>query len=82
MLGHTCWSAPAVETVAGLLQMQHGRLHPSINIETIDPAVGDLDVCANAPVDHQIEIMLKNSFGFGGLNCCALYRRFDVNRSV
>lgn len=82
MLGHTCWSAPAVETVAGLLQMKHGRLHPSINIEELDPAVGDLDVCANAPVDHQIEIMLKNSFGFGGLNCCSLFRRFDINKSL
>ncbi len=82
MLGHTCWSAPAVETVAGLLQMQHGKLHPSINIEEIDPGVADLDVCANAPVDHQIEIMLKNSFGFGGLNCCALFRRFDASKSL
>jgi 3-oxoacyl-(acyl-carrier-protein) synthase len=76
MLGHTCWSAPAVETVAALMQMKHGKLHPSINIEAMDPAI-DLDVCANVAVDHQIEIMLKNSFGFGGLNCCSLFRRFD-----
>jgi 3-oxoacyl-(acyl-carrier-protein) synthase len=76
MLGHTCWSAPAVETVGALLQMKHGKLHPSINIEEKDPEI-DLDVCANEAVDHQIEIMLKNSFGFGGLNCCALFRRFD-----
>jgi 3-oxoacyl-(acyl-carrier-protein) synthase len=79
MLGHTCWSAPAVETVAGLLQMRGGKLHPSINIEEIDPEIGDLDVCANEAVDHQIEVMLKNSFGFGGLNCCSLFRRFDEN---
>lgn len=77
MLGHTCWSAPAVETVAGLLQMRGGELHPSINIDEIDPEIADLQVCANEAVDHQIEIMLKNSFGFGGLNCCALFRRFD-----
>ncbi|KIG15419.1 3-oxoacyl-[acyl-carrier-protein] synthase, KASII [Enhygromyxa salina] len=78
MLGHTCWSAPAVETVAGLLQMKHGKLHPSINVEQMDPEI-DLDVCANEAVDHQIEIMLKNSFGFGGLNCCALFSRFNAN---
>lgn len=76
MLGHTCWSAPAVETVAGLLQMQGGRLHPSINVEQIDPLV-DLDVCANEACEHEVQVMLKNSFGFGGLNCCSLYRRFD-----
>lgn len=78
MLGHTCWSAPAVETVAALLQMQGKKLHPSINIEQLDPEV-DVDVCANAAVDHEINLMVKNSFGFGGLNCCALYRRFDPN---
>ncbi len=73
MLGHTCWSAPAVETVAALGQMRRGRLHPSINIDTLDPAV-DLDVCADGPVDHEVRVLLKNSFGFGGTNCCALWR--------
>ncbi len=76
MLGHTCWSAPAVETVAAMLQMKHGKLHPSINIDNLDPEI-DLDVCANEAVDHQIGLMVKNSFGFGGLNCCALFKRFD-----
>ncbi len=80
MLGHTCWSAPVVETVAGLLQMERGKLHPSINIDEMDPEI-DLDVCANVAVDHQINIMLKNSFGFGGMNCCALYRRFDASKA-
>ncbi len=78
MLGHTCWSAPAVETVAAMLQMQGRKLHPSINVFNIDPEI-DLDVCANEAVDHEIDIMLKNSFGFGGLNCCALFKRFDPN---
>lgn len=76
MLGHTCWSAPVVETVAALMQMKHNKLHPSINIDEQDPEI-DLDVCANEAVDHEVNIILKNSFGFGGLNCCALYKRFD-----
>jgi 3-oxoacyl-(acyl-carrier-protein) synthase len=76
MLGHTCWSAPAVETVAALMQMKHGKLHPSINVFDKDP-VFDLDICANEAVDHQPKIILKNSFGFGGLNCCALLRKFE-----
>ena len=75
MLGHTCWSAAMVETVAGILQMQIGKLHPSINIDNIDPEV-DLDVCSNTAVDHDIQMMLKNSFGFGGLNCVSLIKRY------
>ena len=76
MLGHTCWASPIVETVGGLLQMEHGVLHPSINIDKLDPEV-DLDVCANRPTEHRIEYMLKNSFGFGGLNCCSLIKRYE-----
>ncbi len=76
MLGHTCWASPIVETIAGLLQMKHGRLHPTINIDHLDREV-DLDVCAEGPVDHQIRCMLKNSFGFGGINACSLIRRYE-----
>lgn len=76
MLGHTCWAAPATETVAALLQMRHGTLHPSINVDRLDPEV-DLDVCANRAVVHPVRTLLKNSFGFGGINCCALFRKPD-----
>jgi len=75
MLGHVCWSAPIVETIGGILQMKKGRLHPSINIDKLDTEI-DLDVCKDGPVDHKIRIMLKNSFGFGGLNCCSLIKNF------
>jgi 3-oxoacyl-(acyl-carrier-protein) synthase len=74
MLGHVCWSSPIVETIAGLLEMQHGVLHPTINIDRLDPEI-DLDVCANQPKEHKINLMLKNSFGFGGINCCTLIKR-------
>lgn len=76
MLGHVCWSAPIVESIGGILQMEHGMLHPSINIDRLDPEV-DLDVCKDGPVKHQIRMMLKNSFGFGGLNCCSLIKRYE-----
>ncbi len=76
MLGHTCWAAPVVETVAALLQMNRGILHPSINIEKMDPDI-DLNVCANEAVAQPVKCLMKNSFGFGGINCCALFRKFD-----
>jgi 3-oxoacyl-(acyl-carrier-protein) synthase len=77
MLGHTCWAAPATETIAAILQMANGRLHPSVNIDELDPAV-DLDVCADGPVAADVEVFVKNSFGFGGINCCAAFRRADA----
>jgi 3-oxoacyl-(acyl-carrier-protein) synthase len=78
MLGHTCWSAPTVETVAAVMQMKRGTLHQSINIDELDPEV-DLDVCAEGPQRFEARTVLKNSFGFGGINCCSLLRRWDDN---
>ncbi len=74
MLGHTCWAAPTVESVAAILQMNAGVLHPSINVEELDPEV-DLDICARGPVKHRTNVCMKNSFGFGGINSVSLFRR-------
>jgi 3-oxoacyl-(acyl-carrier-protein) synthase len=77
LLGHTCWAAATVETVAAILQMQAGLLHPSINIDELDPEV-DLDVCrGDQPVPHDIRYFMKNSFGFGGINCVSLFKKFE-----
>lgn len=76
MLGHTCWSAAVVETVAAILQMNNGFLHPSINIDLLDPEV-DLEVCQNKKVKHEINLMMKNSFGFGGLNSISLIKKYQ-----
>ena len=75
MLGHTCWSAATVETVAAILQMNKGELHPSINIDNLDPEV-DIDVCRNEKKKHDVNILLKNSFGFGGINSISLIKKY------
>jgi 3-oxoacyl-(acyl-carrier-protein) synthase len=75
MLGHTCWSAATVETVAAILQMNKGELHPSINIDELDPEV-DIDVCRNEKKKHDVSILLKNSFGFGGINSISLIKKY------
>lgn len=76
MLGHTCWSAPVVESIAAILQMNGGKLHPSINIQDLDPEV-DIDVCRDRIVEHPVRYIMKNSFGFGGINCVAIFKRWE-----
>lgn len=76
ILGHTGWTAHSVELIASILQMNQATLHPSINIEELDPEV-DLDVCANRCQPYEINCFLNNSFGFGGLNCCSVIHRFS-----
>jgi len=76
MLGHVCWSSPIVEMIGGILQMQRQKLHPTINIDELDPDI-DLDVCANQGIDFAAKIMLNNSFGFGGLNSSDLVKYWE-----
>jgi 3-oxoacyl-(acyl-carrier-protein) synthase len=76
MLGHAGWSAGAVESIAAILQMNNNKVHPSINIDNLDPEV-DIDVCANKAQDLEINYVMKNSFGFGGLNACAIFKKFS-----
>ncbi len=72
LLGHTCCAAAVVETVAAILQMNDGVLHPSANIDELDPD-NDLDVCRGGAVAHPVRCFMKNSFGFGGINAVSVF---------
>jgi 3-oxoacyl-(acyl-carrier-protein) synthase len=77
MIGHTGWTSHTVELAAAIMQMNNSTLHPSINIDQIDPACEGLDVCANKKVEnYNVDYILKNSFGFGGINCCSVVKKW------
>jgi 3-oxoacyl-[acyl-carrier-protein] synthase II len=69
MIGHTLSAAGAIEAVFSLLAMRDGKLPPTINHETPDPAI-DLDVVPNVAREARVDRVLSNSFGFGGQNVC------------
>lgn len=75
MLGHQLCAGGLVETVAAVLQLRAGVLYPSINIDRLDPEI-DLDVCANRAVEHKVDYLIKNAFGFGGVNSACIIGRF------
>ena len=74
MIGHAIGAAGAIELVATILAMENGRVPPTINQEEPDPGC-DLDYVANHSRDHDVEIAMSNSFGFGGNNSSLLLRR-------
>jgi 3-oxoacyl-(acyl-carrier-protein) synthase len=77
MIGHTGWTSHTVELIGAIMQMNNSTLHPSINIEEIDPECEGIDVCANKKVEnYNVDYLLKNSFGFGGLNCCSIVKKW------
>ena len=69
MIGHTLTAAGAVEAIFSLLAMQHGRLPPTINYDTPDPAL-PVDCVPNVARDALVMRTISNSFGFGGQNVC------------
>jgi 3-oxoacyl-[acyl-carrier-protein] synthase II len=69
MIGHTLTAAGAVEAIFSLLTIRHGRLPPTINYDTPDPAL-PVDCVPNVARDAQVTHAISNSFGFGGQNVC------------
>lgn len=76
-LGHLLGAAGAIEAVVSLLAMQHGVLPPTINLQRPDPAC-DLDYVPNQPRSADLQVVMSNSFGFGGHNVCLLFRRYPA----
>jgi 3-oxoacyl-[acyl-carrier-protein] synthase II len=74
MTGHLLGAAGAIEGVYSVLALHRGVLPPTINYEIPDPAC-DLDYVPNKARKADIEVALSNSFGFGGTNACAIFRR-------
>ncbi len=76
MTGHLLGAAGAVEGVYSALALHHGMLPPTINYENPDPAC-DLDYVPNHARKADIQVVLSNSFGFGGTNACVIFRRAE-----
>jgi 3-oxoacyl-[acyl-carrier-protein] synthase II len=77
MTGHLLGAAGGIEAVFSILALFHGVLPPTINLENPDPAC-DLDYVPNKARPVAIKAALSNSFGFGGVNACLIFRRVDA----
>ena len=75
MIGHLLGAAGAVETVAALLAIEDGIVHPTINQFVPDPEC-DLNTVPNKAVKAEVNKVLINNFGFGGHNGVLAIERF------
>lgn len=75
MIGHSLGASGALEAVACVSALVSGRIHPTVNYETPDPAC-DLDYVPNAARRQETRVALSNAFGFGGQNACLVFRKF------
>ena len=74
MIGHCMGASGTVEAIACVMSLEHGILHPTINLDTPDPEC-DLDYVPNQARDVKIQTALSNSFGLGGQNACLVFGR-------
>ena len=73
MTGHECWMAGASEIVYSIIMMQNNFVAPNINLEHPDEYAEKLNLAVET-VDTPLDVILSNSFGFGGTNSALVIR--------
>ena len=76
MTGHECWMAGASELVYSMLMMKNSFVAPNINLENQDEDTKELNIQATT-LEHNIDVFLSNSFGFGGTNSSIIVKKFE-----
>ncbi len=76
MTGHLLGGSGGIEAVACVLSLKHSFVPPTINYSTADPSC-DLDYVPNTARQQELDVVLSNSFGFGGHNVCLAFRKMS-----
>jgi 3-oxoacyl-[acyl-carrier-protein] synthase II len=75
MTGHMLGAAGGVEALFSVLSIRDGILPPTINLD--NPSEGcDLDYVPNEAREMPVDVVLSNSFGFGGTNGTLVFNRY------
>jgi 3-oxoacyl-[acyl-carrier-protein] synthase II len=73
-IGHLLGAAGAVEAIFSILAIRDNVAPPTLNLE--DPSEGcDIDLVAKQAKQRKIDVVMSNSFGFGGTNACVVLKR-------
>jgi 3-oxoacyl-[acyl-carrier-protein] synthase II len=75
MLGHLIGAAGAAELITCVLAIRDNIVPATMNLHDPDPQL-DLDYVPNAPRKCQLDIVMNESFGFGGQNNVVIVRRY------
>jgi 3-oxoacyl-[acyl-carrier-protein] synthase-1 len=76
LTGHALGAAGVHEAIYSLLMMNGGFISASANIETLDPGAEGVPIVRERIDDARIDIVMSNSFGFGGTNASLIFARY------
>jgi len=79
MIGHCLGAAGAIESVAVVLQLHNGFLHPSVNCEDVHPEIEAFaDQIPHKVMEYpELKIIAKACFGFGDVNSCLIFKKWE-----
>jgi 3-oxoacyl-[acyl-carrier-protein] synthase II len=77
MTGHALGAAGGIEAIFSLLTIDRGIIPPTINLDVPDPEC-DLDYVPHSARPAHVDAVLSNSFGFGGVNACLIFKRYSA----
>lgn len=80
MVGHCLSGAGSIESVASVLQLHHGFIFPNSNCSDLHPEITVAIAEAKIPrkiIEKDIKIVAKASFGFGDVNGCLIFKKFE-----
>lgn len=75
MIGHGLGAAGGLEAIATIKAITTGWLHPTINQDNLEPDV-TIDTVPNVKKQHEVNVAISNSFGFGGHNSVVVFAPF------
>ncbi|WP_291951614.1 beta-ketoacyl-ACP synthase II [Campylobacter sp.] len=75
-IGHCLGAAGAIEAVISLMALKQGIIPPTINQTSTDENC-DLDYVSNMSIKRDLNVVMSNSFGFGGTNGCVIFKKVD-----
>jgi 3-oxoacyl-[acyl-carrier-protein] synthase II len=77
MTGHLLGAAGGVEAIFSILALRDQVVPPTINLDRPEPGC-DLNYVPHQPQERRVDVVLSNSFGFGGTNGTVIFRRLDA----
>lgn len=77
LTGHSQGATGVHEAIYTLLMMKHGFISASANVDTLDPEAVGMPIVTERQDDVRLDLVMSNSFGFGGTNATLIFKRLD-----